>query len=71
MKGMKRAVVLALVLGLAVPEVRLVEGVVLAQGVSVAERRAEADRLINQGIQQYQTSQFRAALQSWQRALEI
>jgi hypothetical protein len=30
-------------------------------------RKAEADRLLQQGIQQYQTSQFEAALQSWNR----
>src|SRR5919202_6279975 len=34
-------------------------------------RKAEADRLFQQGIQQYQTSQFEAALQSWQQALTI
>ncbi|MBD2353121.1 tetratricopeptide repeat protein [Tolypothrix sp. FACHB-123] len=34
-------------------------------------RKAEADRLFKQGIQQYQTSQFEAALRSWQQALII
>jgi CHAT domain-containing protein/Tfp pilus assembly protein PilF len=34
-------------------------------------RIAEADRLRNQGNQQYQTNQFEAALQSWQQALSI
>ncbi|MDZ7959783.1 MAG: tetratricopeptide repeat protein [Aulosira sp. DedQUE10] len=34
-------------------------------------RIAEADRLIEQGKQQYQTSQFEAALRSWQQALII
>ena len=34
-------------------------------------RKAEADRLLQQGTQQYQTSQFRAALDSWQQALQI
>jgi tetratricopeptide (TPR) repeat protein len=34
-------------------------------------RIAEADRLRNQGRQQYQTNQFEAALQSWQQALSI
>jgi CHAT domain-containing protein/Flp pilus assembly protein TadD len=34
-------------------------------------RKAEADRLFNQGKQQYKTSQFEAALQSWQQALII
>jgi len=34
-------------------------------------REAEADRLMKQGIQQYRTSQFQAALNSLQQALEI
>ncbi|MBE9084732.1 MULTISPECIES: CHAT domain-containing tetratricopeptide repeat protein [unclassified Tolypothrix] len=34
-------------------------------------RKAEADRLFNQGIKQHQTSQWKAALQSWQQALSI
>ncbi|MBD2743054.1 CHAT domain-containing tetratricopeptide repeat protein [Coleofasciculus sp. FACHB-1120] len=42
---------------------------VLAQ--TQADRKAEADRLLDQGIQQHQTSQFEAALQSWQQALII
>ncbi|HBE34372.1 MAG TPA: Fis family transcriptional regulator, partial [Cyanobacteria bacterium UBA11368] len=42
---------------------------VLAQ--TTAERKAQADRLLEQGIQQFQTSQFRAALQSWEQALTI
>jgi CHAT domain-containing protein len=32
---------------------------------------AQADRLLQQGKEQYQTSQFTAALQSWQQALKI
>ncbi|MEH1765571.1 MAG: CHAT domain-containing protein [Nostoc sp.] len=42
---------------------------VLAQ--TPAERKVEADRLLQQGFEQYQTSQFEAALQSWQQALII
>jgi CHAT domain-containing protein len=34
-------------------------------------REAEADRLMQQGLQQYQTRQFAAALNSWQQALQI
>src|ERR687885_544743 len=34
-------------------------------------REAEADRLLQQGIQQLQTGQFPAALNSWQQALQI
>jgi len=36
-----------------------------------AGRKAEADRLLKQGIEQFQTSQFQAALQSWQQALIV
>ena len=35
------------------------------------DRKAEADRLLQQGIQQYQISQFWEALQSWEQALAI
>ncbi|MFM7369364.1 MAG: tetratricopeptide repeat protein, partial [Sphaerospermopsis kisseleviana] len=42
---------------------------VLAQ--TPAAREAAADRLLQQGIEQYQTSQFTAALQSFQEALTI
>ncbi|WP_347278014.1 CHAT domain-containing tetratricopeptide repeat protein [Alkalinema sp. FACHB-956] len=38
---------------------------------SPTAQKAEADRLLQQGIQQYQTSQFEAALQSWQQALTL
>jgi CHAT domain-containing protein len=34
-------------------------------------RQAEGDRLLQQGLQQFQTSQFPAALNSWQQALQI
>jgi CHAT domain-containing protein/Flp pilus assembly protein TadD len=42
---------------------------VVAQTVDA--RKAEADRLLQQGIEQHKTSQFTAALQSWQQALQI
>ena len=42
---------------------------VVAQTTDASQ--AEGDRLIQQGNQQYQTSQFPAALNSWQQALEI
>jgi CHAT domain-containing protein/Flp pilus assembly protein TadD len=42
---------------------------VLAQTADA--RKAEADRLFKQGIEQFQISQFTAALQSWQQALQI
>jgi len=42
-----------------------------AQYQMVQERKAEADRLLNFGTQQYYVSQFSAAIQSWQQALTI
>ena len=42
---------------------------VLAQ--TAQELKARADELLQHGIQQYQTSQFEAALKSWQEALVI
>ena len=41
----------------------------LAQAQS--EQQVEADRLLQQGNQQFQVSQYREALQSWQKALDI
>ncbi|MEG4458491.1 CHAT domain-containing tetratricopeptide repeat protein [Microcoleus sp. N9_A1] len=48
---------------------KIVNSQALAQ--TQAQRQAEADRLFYQGRQQYQISQFQAALQSWQQALII
>lgn len=42
---------------------------VLAQ--TPADRKAEADRLLNQGMEQFKTGQFETALQPWQKALII
>ncbi|MBD2181064.1 CHAT domain-containing protein [Planktothrix sp. FACHB-1355] len=42
---------------------------VLAQ--TVEERKAEADRLFQQGLEQYHTSQIEVALQSWKQALTM
>ncbi|BBC23262.1 tetratricopeptide repeat protein [Pseudanabaena sp. ABRG5-3] len=41
------------------------------QVVAQADRKAEADRLLQQGIQQCQTGQCEAAFQSWEQALTI
>ncbi len=38
---------------------------------TASQRKAEADRLLQRGIQQFKVSQFAAALQSWQQALVI
>ena len=35
------------------------------------QKKAEADRLLNQGVEEYDRSQYRQALQSWQQALTI
>ncbi|MEX0268377.1 CHAT domain-containing protein [Leptolyngbyaceae cyanobacterium UHCC 1019] len=43
----------------------------VAQAQTTADRKAEANRLLQQGNQQYQVSQFTAALQSWQQALVL
>jgi len=42
-----------------------------AQAQTTQDRKAEADRLFRQGNQQYEVSQFNAALQSWQQALTV
>jgi hypothetical protein len=42
-----------------------------ANAQEIDPRQAEADRLLQQGIQQYDTSQFSAALNSLQQALQI
>ncbi|MGB7441228.1 MAG: CHAT domain-containing protein, partial [Coleofasciculaceae cyanobacterium] len=42
---------------------------VMAQ--TITEQKAEADRFLQQGIEQYRASQFQAAIQSWQKALAI
>ena len=43
----------------------------IAQSAGSSDAKAEADRLFNQGIEQLNTSQFEAALQSWQQALKL
>jgi CHAT domain-containing protein len=59
----------AITLGLVAPIVSAIvfPEVVVAQ--TVEEKKKEADRLLQQGIQQFQVSQFTAALESWQQAL--
>ena len=44
---------------------------VLTQTASNSERKAEADRLFDQGNELFSVSQFREALQFWEAALEI
>ncbi|MBD2485194.1 CHAT domain-containing tetratricopeptide repeat protein [Planktothrix sp. FACHB-1365] len=38
---------------------------------TVTEQKAEADRLLDQGVQQFESSQHQAAIQSWEMALKI
>jgi tetratricopeptide (TPR) repeat protein len=51
------------------PKSKIPNSQALAQTLDA--RKLEAERLFQQGNQQYQTSQFEAALQSWQQALII
>ena len=44
---------------------------ITAQAQTTQDRKVKADRLLQQGNQQYQISQFEAAFQSWQQALAI
>src|SRR6476469_2812322 len=48
---------------------KIVNSQALAQ--TQAQRKAEAERLFDKGLEQLQTSQFQAALQAWQQALII
>lgn len=43
----------------------------ITQAAEIQNRKAEADDLFEQGIQQFEASQFQAALKSWQSALQI
>jgi tetratricopeptide (TPR) repeat protein len=61
---------LALVILLAMP-VPLVVAPIPALSQATQDRESEANRLFSQGIQQYQTGQVAAALQSWEQALAL
>jgi CHAT domain-containing protein/tetratricopeptide (TPR) repeat protein len=58
-------------LGLSGSSLILASPPAIAQEVTSEERKAEGDRLLAQGAQQYRTSQFREALQSLEQALEV
>jgi CHAT domain-containing protein/Tfp pilus assembly protein PilF len=47
------------------------ESTITTPVTDAATRLAEAERLLEQGDQQYKRNQLRAALQSWQQALEL
>jgi CHAT domain-containing protein/tetratricopeptide (TPR) repeat protein len=60
---------LTIALGLATPIVSAIGFLEIAVAQTVDQRKVEADRLVDQGIQLFQTTQLNAALQSWQQAL--
>ena len=64
---------LGLLLSLAAPPLLVTIAIppAIAQSAGSSDAKAEADRLFNQGIEQFNTSQFEAALQSWQQALKL
>jgi CHAT domain-containing protein len=62
---------LTIALGLATPIVSASAFPEMAVAQTVDQRKVEADRFLQQGIQQYQVSQFEAALQSWQQSLKL
>ena len=45
--------------------------VAVAQASAVDDRKVEADRLFQQGIQQFRISEFEGAFQSWRQALKL
>ena len=61
----------AIVLGLVTPVVSAIvfPDVVIAQ--TVEEKKKEAERLLKQGVQQFNAKEFQAAIQSWQQALKF
>ena len=61
----------AIALGLVTPVVSAIvfPDIVMAQ--TVEEKKKEADRFLDLGNQQFNVSQFEAALNSWQKALQI
>ncbi|MBD2093475.1 CHAT domain-containing protein [Microcoleus sp. FACHB-1515] len=66
-----RSIATVALLSLAVPFLPTIVSSPPALAQTVSDRKAEADRLFQQGIQQHRVSQFREALQSWEQALSI
>ncbi|MEO1133227.1 MAG: tetratricopeptide repeat protein [Cyanobacteria bacterium J06639_1] len=64
-------VALAILLGGAAPDWAVAETTIVAQLANPRDNKARADFLLQSGIRQYQVSQFREALFSWERALQI
>jgi tetratricopeptide (TPR) repeat protein len=61
----------SLLVGFSVPSSSVAQLGPIAQTPATDARKTEADQLFQQGIQQFQTSQFEAALQSWETALKL
>jgi CHAT domain-containing protein/Flp pilus assembly protein TadD len=70
MWAMKKIVGIAMLTFLSCGQVQIVMSE-SAQAQTTQDRKAEADRLLQQGNQQFQISQFESAFQSWQQALSI
>ena len=68
---MRSSLYLFALLALGTPVLPFASEIPPALAQSREARKAEANRLSQQGSQQYRTSQFQAALQSWQKALTI
>jgi CHAT domain-containing protein len=70
MWAMNKAIGIAMLTFLACGQVQIVTSESV-QAQTTKDRKAEADRLFDRGIQQYQISQFESALKSWDQALTI
>ena len=68
---MNRSIVLTLIGLLTIAPVITVATTIGVQAKTVDSRKVEADRLLRQGLQQYETRQFEAAIQSWQQSLNL
>lgn len=64
-------VLLSLVSPLLLPETTSGSSIAQAQTPTAQQRKTEADRLFQEGIQQYRRGQYRQALATYQRVLEI
>ena len=67
---MNKAISIAMLTFLACGQVQIVTSESI-QAQTTQDRKAEADRLLQQGNSQYRISQFESAFQSWQQALTI
>ncbi|MFM2433139.1 MAG: hypothetical protein RLZZ511_4353 [Cyanobacteriota bacterium] len=68
---MNRSIALILLGMLTISPVMIMGSAIEVQAESIENRKAEADRLLNQGIQQYEADKLEDAFQSWQQALRL